>query len=141
MDEFKPLFAYQESSFTHGDFQPKNIMVNGSCLSGIVDFDSFCFGDPSFDLHLFLQDSLDRNVPQQNLDAFIDAYSTSVSLPDQFHEKGPFYRMYRAIQEVISLPFHLEGKTQVEISEYKNALMTHMKSIANGSFDLPAPYR
>lgn len=75
----------------HGDYSPKNILVNASNMV-IIDCETACYGDPAFDLaffmnHLFLKslfvfDLRDKfmSLPGLFLDSYKNVWNSEVSL-------------------------------------------------------------
>ena len=48
-DRVPSLFAGRRAVLAHGDFAPVNVLVSGSSISGLLDFESVRLADPLFD--------------------------------------------------------------------------------------------
>ncbi|WP_457557586.1 phosphotransferase family protein [Candidatus Harpocratesius sp.] len=46
----KPLLRLSGYSFIHGDMRPSNIIVNGTKIAGLIDWEMSCYSDPAQDL-------------------------------------------------------------------------------------------
>ena len=78
-------------TLVHGDFSPKNIMVNSQDRPIVLDFEVMHTGNPVFDLafvsaHLlckFLrtEDSSQKNLLRQTALAFINSYAKACDIP------------------------------------------------------------
>lgn len=133
MEKEKNLFAQKNCTYNHGDYQFKNILTHNNQLTGLLDFDSFRFGDPSSDLHMFLQNCVDQNVSGAVICKFLEGYSRKLPYPDHFFEKAPFYRYYKAIQEVIAIPFYLRNSSPDMVEPYKLKIKNSLHSLIDGS--------
>jgi len=133
MEDQEHLFKGGECTYNHGDYQFKNILTYHDRVVGIVDFDSFRFGDPSSDIHLFLQNCVDRKVPKEMVISFIKGYSNIRPLPHRFREKSKFYRCYRGIEKVITLPIQLRYNSLGSARQYKEKIENFLQSIVDGS--------
>jgi aminoglycoside phosphotransferase (APT) family kinase protein len=133
MKKEQKLFIEEQRTYNHGDYQFKNFLVTKEKLVGIVDFDSYRVGDPSSDLHMFLQNCFDKNIEKTKIKMFIDGYSKSKELPINFFDKGLFYRCYRGVQEVISIPFHLRYAKEDEVEPFKEKIGNMLDSIIEGN--------
>ncbi|MEK6934352.1 MAG: aminoglycoside phosphotransferase family protein [Nanoarchaeota archaeon] len=131
MEKEKSLFTNGECTYNHGDFQFKNILVEGERLAGVLDFDSFRYGDPSTDLHMFLQNCI--GVSHDLAYKFLEGYVDRRNLPDNFFAKAPFYRYYQAIQAVIAIPLHLRNTPPDRVELYKDRVKKFLQTIIEGS--------
>jgi len=133
MEQQAIFFSNNESTYNHGDYQFKNFLTFPDRLVGVVDFDSFRFGDPSSDIHMFLQNCIDRNLPFDSISSFFEGYIRIRSLPMGFDKKCLFYRCYRAIQEVIAIPFKLRNSPIQAVEPYKQKIRLFLQSLVDGS--------
>jgi hypothetical protein len=94
----------------HGDFTPSQVLFTGTGVSGLVDLDTACCGDPAMDLGRFLA-NLDlltvkagaeptRSVLDANADTFMTAYRQACA--DREVERGLLHRVevFRALSLV-----------------------------------------
>ncbi|MBU1320906.1 MAG: aminoglycoside phosphotransferase family protein [Nanoarchaeota archaeon] len=133
MEEQEDLFDGGECTYNHGDFQFKNILTYSSRLVGIVDFDSFRYGDPASDMHLFLQNYVDKKISKDLISSFIEGYVNIRPLPHRLFEKSVFYRCYRGIEKVITLPIQLRYNLPEFAKPYKKKIEDFLQSIVDGS--------
>lgn len=131
MESQEKVFDHGECTYNHGDYQFKNFLTYLDRLVGILDFDSFRFGDPASDMHLFLQNCIYENVSSNLVSSFFDGYTNIRPLPHGFYEKGLFYRCYRGVQKVITVPFELRKIPESRHEEYKNNLSLFLDKIVN----------
>lgn len=66
------LDAVRPRAFLH-DITTKNVIIDGTRLSGIVDVDSMCFGDPLWTVALTRMSLLARQRPTDYIDAWCEA--------------------------------------------------------------------
>jgi Phosphotransferase enzyme family len=91
----------------HGDFTPSQVLFTGTGVSGLVDLDTACWGDPAMDLGRFLA-ALDllavkagaeatRSLLDADADAFLSGYRQACA--DREVERGLLHRVeaFRAL--------------------------------------------
>ncbi len=133
MENQEGVFERGECTYNHGDYCFKNILTYPDRLIGIVDFDSFRFGDPASDIHHFLQNCTDDNVSRDSVIAFINGYTKVRPLPSGFYEKSRFYRCYQGVQKVISIPLRYRNRSSLVIERDKKKIGSFLQSLVDES--------
>ena len=118
-DHAKPLVsALMDSEITliHGDFSPKNIMINGREIS-ILDFEVAHFGHPMFDLAFFCNHFILKAIKhKQWSDSFLnmltymmDIYFNGISYMDKVELETQFVKLLS-----LMMLARVDGKSPVE---------------------------
>ena len=93
-------------------------------MSGIVDFDLFKSGDPSYDIHTLLQNCSERGIALKYQKRFILGYKSVRNVPQEFLSNALFFRCFSSVQKIINLPLTLARLNESFSQIYKRTLDT-----------------
>ncbi|MCA9371498.1 aminoglycoside phosphotransferase family protein [Candidatus Woesebacteria bacterium] len=119
------LLQLQTSSLVHNDVADWNVLSDGTRITGIVDWDECCAGDPVMD---FAQFSLFYD--DTRMKPFIEGYRTISALPTHFDEKLALYRLRYLISKL-----HLRFKrSKVDSAPFLQTLIKHGMTVLEEVF-------
>lgn len=99
LEEHKDLFTLETSSLTHGDIGPRNLIMEGDKIAGIVDMENVLATDPIRDFHWFgywIEDS-------QRLKALQSGYDNKNLFDNNFPIK---MRLYQIVYSLPALAYY-----------------------------------
>ena len=90
----------QRQTLTHGDFYIGNVLVQGTDLAGIIDWDAIALDDPAKDIVAFLRGDAHPLGVEAGRDAFFEAYrSNGGTIPDSLlHHEIRYFLTLCAIE-------------------------------------------
>lgn len=100
--ESRKLFQNLHFTYVHGDFRPANIIFSQSEEKYyLIDFENFMIGDPTLDVYKMLSilKSSD-NYTIEDVDTFLNGYSSVRKLPTELVNKWMFYDIYYSLRSV-----------------------------------------
>ena len=99
LEKHKDLFSLETASLTHGDIGPRNLIMEGNKIVGIVDMENVLATDPVRDFHWFgywIKGS-------QRLKALQDGYDNKNLFDNDFLLK---MRLYQIIHSLLALAYY-----------------------------------
>lgn len=93
--QHEALLSIKKASLIHNDIADWNVLSDGTNITGIIDWDESCAGDPIMD---FAQFSLFYDKKRMN--PFIAGYESVSPLPDNFERKLHIYRLRYVVSKL-----------------------------------------
>lgn len=132
------LMKNVESSFQHGDFHPANIIVDGSALGGMIDFNRFDWGDPIHDFYKMALFSRNISVPFSA--GQIDGYAGG-NVSKEFWKKYSLYAAMSIVPDIVwSYRYSVRTGTTDQIKRSQKTIRTILCDHDGFERDVPLWY-
>ncbi|HYK08229.1 MAG TPA: aminoglycoside phosphotransferase family protein [Candidatus Eisenbacteria bacterium] len=98
MQDIMDTYSFESvdgARIVHNDFADWNLLTNGTEITGILDWDECCGGDPIADLACW---SMFFNIDRY--EHFLKGYESLAKLPDDYEKRFHYYRLRYAISKM-----------------------------------------
>ncbi|MGV8171968.1 MAG: phosphotransferase, partial [Candidatus Woesearchaeota archaeon] len=135
MEAAPKVFGDITPRFSHSDYKLNNLLVQDNRLSGVLDFEHAASSDRDFDIHYFMQDLFDKQLPKDKASVFLYAYNQNNKnnpLSEEFYAKADFFRCWATFQKVVALRPTLRNASIDIHPKIRANLEKHLSNFING---------